>query len=470
IHFYLQPEILPELQDTLRRSITELGGEIDANVPDKGYVLADLHNPQSQQIFQLFTPQRWVVPLTFVEACKAAGAYIKPIFLEEGVPMPIHVHESIANLKFREALYEKILFCTGFPYATLDSARVIIADSKTSVFSALVKHYQLTPHKYIESLEWVDKCIERQEVSFTPHVFKNPGGRRAGEERTQFTEEDERKLCEWIAAKIPFKSTGGRTGNKLYQQLCEMQRNHPEYAWVTRHTWQSWRERYKKNAVRLDKIVDNIVSTTKPNQGEKWQYGYVRQDDDKPRKKRKLSSKHEEFVVGSSGAGKKPAHPGPTEQLSQAISANSPLGQLAGILRLAPPENGEDEWKIKIGNNLSPSWTKSKGSSEPEEDSDTKRAKSEYVSPYSSKFSSKLTIINHFSEPPAMTDDTLQLAIRAAVAGHVLDQNLSEIAQQSRFTVEEVREYYDKCGGDLERTGRRFHKMRAHLNALTDEE
>lgn len=37
----------------------------------------------------------------------------------------------------------------------------------------------------------------------------------------QFTEQDEERLCQWIAEKIPFKQTGGRTGNRLYQQLCE---------------------------------------------------------------------------------------------------------------------------------------------------------------------------------------------------------------------------------------------------------
>ena len=43
--------------------------------------------------------------------------------------------------------------------------------------------------------------------------------------RTQFTEEDEEHLCNWIAAKIPYKETGGRTGNRLYQQLCDMVRH-----------------------------------------------------------------------------------------------------------------------------------------------------------------------------------------------------------------------------------------------------
>ena len=64
------------------------------------------------------------------------------------------------------------------------------------------------------------KCIEKGSVIYTPVVYKNPGGRRPGEEyvhppsyinpfdltrhrRTQFTEQDEENLCNWIAAKIP---------------------------------------------------------------------------------------------------------------------------------------------------------------------------------------------------------------------------------------------------------------------------
>lgn len=46
-----------------------------------------------------------------------------------------------------------------------------------------------------------------------------------GFRRTQFTNADEEHLCEWIAAKIPYKETGGRTGNRIYQQLCDMVRN-----------------------------------------------------------------------------------------------------------------------------------------------------------------------------------------------------------------------------------------------------
>jgi hypothetical protein len=36
-----------------------------------------------------------------------------------------------------------------------------------------------------------------------------------------FTNEDDDNLCQWIATKIPYKNSGGRTGNKVYQQLLE---------------------------------------------------------------------------------------------------------------------------------------------------------------------------------------------------------------------------------------------------------
>lgn len=127
--------------------------------------------------------------------------------------------------------------------------------------------------------------------------------------RTQFNEEDEERLCNWIATKIPYKETGGRTGNRLYQQLCDLvccvhivlqttnnwlQSGDPEYAWVTRHTWQSWRERYKKNAKRLDALIARIVDQKKPAQGEKGQYGYVRQAEEKPKRIRKKRMKQVE--------------------------------------------------------------------------------------------------------------------------------------------------------------------------------
>ena len=52
---------------------------------------------------------------------------------------------------------------------------------------------------------------------------------------------------------------------------------------------------------------------------------------------------------------------------------------------------------------------------------------------------------------------------------HVIDQAVHDIAKEFRFLVEEVQEYYDKCG-DPERTRNRFKRVREVINALKDED
>jgi len=59
---------------------------------------------------------------------------------------------------------------------------VILADPNTEIFQHLVKNYQGVPGKYVESYLWVKKCVEKGTVVYTPLVYKNPGGRRPGEE------------------------------------------------------------------------------------------------------------------------------------------------------------------------------------------------------------------------------------------------------------------------------------------------
>lgn len=51
---------------------------------------------------------------------------------------------------------------------------------------------------------------------------------------------------------------------------------------------------------------------------------------------------------------------------------------------------------------------------------------------------------------------------------HVIDQGIRNIAKEFRFTVEEVQEYYDKCG-EMGRTEKRFQEMRQELIAKFSE-
>ena len=50
------------------------------------------------------------------------------------------------------------------------------------MFHHLVKTHQGATDKHIESYLWVKKCIEKGALVYTPMVYKNPGGRRPGEE------------------------------------------------------------------------------------------------------------------------------------------------------------------------------------------------------------------------------------------------------------------------------------------------
>ena len=50
----------------------------------------------------------------------------------------------------------------------------------------------------------------------------------------------------------------------------------PELEWAKRHTWQSWRERYRKNRERLDPVIDELVKKRPPPTDGKGLFPYDR--------------------------------------------------------------------------------------------------------------------------------------------------------------------------------------------------
>ncbi|KAI0029612.1 hypothetical protein K488DRAFT_56018, partial [Vararia minispora EC-137] len=459
IKFFLQKDV-PDAEN-LHEQVRALGGSVEEKIPRAGYVLIVPGSAEGERLRMCWDknqerPERYFVPYTFVEACKTAGTLIRQLFIENGQPLRFHLDPSIANPNTRLALSQRIAHSGGDPTANSETARVILGDQYSDSFQRLVHRYQSVQDKYVESFQWVKKCIDKGTVTFTPVVYKNPGGRRPGEERQQFSEQDEMHLCQWIAEKIPYKETGGRTGNRLYIQLVE-RASDPSYAWVSRHTWQSWRERYKKNATRLDAIIANIVEERKPALGEKGQYGYVRKPEEKAssrsrNRRKKLSTTETHFAPhGMPHPGAMPpmlAHPPPHmyPQLGPPMMppphpddlvrlGNGPLEHPhipgPGLARVQRTESVESdpEWAIREGNHTQPNWAKRRYDGE-EDGRQTKRAR---------------------------TDSAL----------HVVDQSIQDIAREFRFTVEEVQQYYDKCGA-MERTRARFNKMRQMLDALPD--
>ena len=185
---------------------------------------------------------------------------------------------------------------------------------------------------------------------------------------------------------------------------------------MTRHTWQSWRERYKKHSHRLDEKIGQIVADKRITQGEQGQIGYVRQPEEKPRRTRKKRNKAEDAMVDGDQDSNRPDESSqlsllpiseipsigsdvslptqpPSFQNIQPLSSFSlppshtpiPLPPETGS---AVPENlgsGEEEiddneesqWIVREGNESPPIWTKRKADDDLEQARLMKRHKSE---------------------------------------------------------------------------------------------
>ncbi|KAH8102943.1 hypothetical protein BXZ70DRAFT_761682 [Cristinia sonorae] len=109
---------------------------------------------------------------------------------------------------------------------------------------------------YVEPTGFVTKCINKREYEHTPQPLQGMPGRPGGRIRHEFTGMEDEQLAVFLACRLPDKEQGGRTGNSIYQQLTLLAARYPEYSWARQHTWQSWRERYKKNSLRFDKLIE----------------------------------------------------------------------------------------------------------------------------------------------------------------------------------------------------------------------
>jgi hypothetical protein len=139
-----------------------------------------------------------------------------------------------------------------------------------------------------------------------------------------------------------------------------VQVNEPGYNWVNRHTWQSWRERYKKNSARLDVAIANIVSRRPVLPGEKGQYGYVRFIEEKG-KKSKRQPKQEGPVplnlhsVSSSTLSIRNPAPAPDNSMSLVPAAKGFAQPQSALLEESQEGSG---WAIRIGDASPPAWGK----------------------------------------------------------------------------------------------------------------
>jgi hypothetical protein len=95
-----------------------LGGRVEAKVPRSGYILVQNGTPEEERLRFFWSkpdrPERYFVSYTYVEACKVAGMHLRQIFIDNGEPIKMHIHQSIANINARTALAQRIMVIAEF--------------------------------------------------------------------------------------------------------------------------------------------------------------------------------------------------------------------------------------------------------------------------------------------------------------------------------------------------------------------
>ncbi|KAL5635789.1 hypothetical protein ACGC1H_004552 [Rhizoctonia solani] len=187
-------------------------------------------------------------------------------------PVAVHLHSTIGQDDQRR-LALKIAKAGGDPGSTIADARVVVADEDHAEFSRLRKQYEHSLRTYVEPVTWVARCLSKGRYFHDPIEKAPMSGRKPGADRNDFTTEDDNNLARFIAKRIPDKSEGGRTGNNLYKDLCERTDIYP---WASAHTWQSWRNRYRKKQDYFDPIIDKYVQIRQDNGDSKGEFQYSR--------------------------------------------------------------------------------------------------------------------------------------------------------------------------------------------------
>ncbi|EJD04188.1 uncharacterized protein FOMMEDRAFT_82819, partial [Fomitiporia mediterranea MF3/22] len=449
IKFFLQKDIPYDERIALEAAVRTEGGIIAEKVPIRGYVIVLPGTAEAERLQTEWRdearPHRFFVATSWVQACKETRRLIPQVFTRDGYPIKIHVHKSISNVPTRNALFEKISLHGGDPDVSADEASVIVASEDRDVFKTMRKNFQDSEDKFVENLKWLDICIGQQIYYNTPTSTRNPGGRRTGEERMPFTEEDEANLCNWIATVIPFKESGGRTGNKIYMELVG-RAGQPGYEWVARHTWQSWRERYKKNSERLDRHIAAIVNVGQANGTivqDRAPFGYFKLTEGRRSQSRRRKRQESEGAIG--------------EELSREPSRE-----------IHSTQTQDEEWAIREGNNPTPDWAKRSSQTVVDfAESNSNEHKRQKVNDATFR-TFVLAPANEAPSGPSSFSTATEFAADFGHHGPVVDpaeHEILAIARDQRFLADEVRAYYQRSG-DLMVTRQRFERVRALIDNL----
>ncbi|KAG1778358.1 hypothetical protein EV702DRAFT_1095979 [Suillus placidus] len=208
--------------------------------------------------------------MPFADAARrsqSAGANAEDaIFMKDGYPVAFFFHPSVRE--GRDVLEQEITRHGGDVCEDEQQANVILVDEEADIEHIRRRYYRSSvlwqQRVYIECRDFVPRCIKAGKYEHYRPQRKGMPGAPGGRVRVPFTAEDDHHLAFYIATVYPNPSDGGRAGNSLYKELTGELADEPEYReWAKRHTWQSWRERYKTNRLRLDPMIVRYAAQLK---------------------------------------------------------------------------------------------------------------------------------------------------------------------------------------------------------------
>ncbi|KAF9510944.1 hypothetical protein BS47DRAFT_1395484 [Hydnum rufescens UP504] len=275
--FYMQRSIPPAVRHWITILIQENGGMIDVLKPNVIRLYSDSLVPQYMLIEPGTTEEtllkskwRWfaeqhnlcIVSWTFIPACILARTILPirgfkdvvPIFSrmveEMGEPLRVFLHKSLDKCEAHD-LPLKIVMYGGRIVTEQCDAQVIVCSSEQ--YPALIAWYSDPCDMAVETMEWVDHCINEKSarLSLKPTLPETgPGGLW-----NEFTEEDDEHLIEYLARRCPaniphlFNPSWGI----IYKELVTMTKIYP---WAAKHASISWKRRYTMKKTMFDPRIE----------------------------------------------------------------------------------------------------------------------------------------------------------------------------------------------------------------------
>ncbi|KAJ8092569.1 hypothetical protein PM082_006894 [Marasmius tenuissimus] len=200
--------------------------------------------------------------MDFECSCKDEDNHTQVFVHNTGRRLKFATHGSISDPEVQAALFEAIVEHGGHCLENDSGADYVLFESNGQLTSTAYQNYfssSSDPEKrkvLVKDLQFVEDALKHGKIIEEIVLERPRPGFPAGRRRTEFTAEEDNKLCKFLAVRCP---NGGRMSHTLYVQLCDLHHYGKDYEWTKTHPPSAWRERYKKNKIRMDPKIASYI-------------------------------------------------------------------------------------------------------------------------------------------------------------------------------------------------------------------